>query len=157
MGRWMRCARTGRGARRRRPKSSFSIALMCTTRRWIPSRASTNQGPEKGDLIPGGCAAGGPAAGRRGAGGAGPQSDFLLTAKSLIVLHVPSWLDRGGSETGQTKKKLVKLNPHSMGRWMRSGRTCARGGSFTLNFRVIRDQICTTFGPQVNCVRQVDF
>ena len=33
-------------------KSSVSIALICTTRRWIPACASTNQGPEKGDLIP---------------------------------------------------------------------------------------------------------
>ena len=34
-------------------KSSFSIALMCTTGRWNPARTSTNQGPEKGDLRPG--------------------------------------------------------------------------------------------------------
>jgi len=33
-------------------KSSFAIASMCTTRRWIPANASTNQGPEKGDEIP---------------------------------------------------------------------------------------------------------
>jgi len=32
-------------------KSSFSIALICTTSRWIPARARTNQGPEKCDLI----------------------------------------------------------------------------------------------------------
>ena len=29
--------------------------------------------------------------------------------------------------------------------------------SFPLNFRVLRDQICTARGPQVDCVRQVDF
>jgi len=32
--------------------SSFSIAFMCTTSRWIPASAGTNQGPEKCDLIP---------------------------------------------------------------------------------------------------------
>jgi len=35
-----------------RTKSSFSIALFCLTRRRIPARASSNEGPEKGDLIP---------------------------------------------------------------------------------------------------------
>ena len=29
--------------------SSFSIALICTTSRWIPASASTNQGPAKDD------------------------------------------------------------------------------------------------------------
>ena len=29
--------------------------------------------------------------------------------------------------------------------------------SFPLNLRVLRDQICTTCGPKVNCVIQVDF
>ena len=33
-------------------KSSSSISLMRTTSRWIPASVSTNQGPEKGDLIP---------------------------------------------------------------------------------------------------------
>ena len=36
---------------RHRIKSSFSIVLICTTRRRIPASASTNQGPETGDLI----------------------------------------------------------------------------------------------------------
>ena len=35
----------------RESKSSFSIALMCTTRRRIPASLSRNQGPAKGDLI----------------------------------------------------------------------------------------------------------
>ena len=26
-----------------------------------------------------------------------------------------------------------------------------------LNFRALRDQICTTFGPKVNCASQIDF
>jgi len=30
-------------------------------------------------------------------------------------------------------------------------------GSFPLSFRVLRDQICTTFGPKVDYVVQVDF
>ena len=33
------------------PKTSFSLALICTTSRRIPARASTNQGPGKGGLI----------------------------------------------------------------------------------------------------------
>jgi len=33
-------------------KSSFSIARFCTTSRRIPARARTNQGPQKGDLVP---------------------------------------------------------------------------------------------------------
>jgi hypothetical protein len=33
------------------PKTSFSLALICTTSRRIPARASTNQGPAKGDLV----------------------------------------------------------------------------------------------------------
>ena len=33
-------------------KPSVSIALICTTRRRIPSSASADQGPGKGDLIP---------------------------------------------------------------------------------------------------------
>jgi len=33
-------------------KSPSSIPLICTTSRRIPARASTNQGPENGDLIP---------------------------------------------------------------------------------------------------------
>ena len=32
-------------------KSPLSIALIYTTRRRIPASASTNQGPEKGDLV----------------------------------------------------------------------------------------------------------
>ena len=32
-------------------KSSFSIALMCTTSRRMPASASTNQGPETGDVV----------------------------------------------------------------------------------------------------------
>ena len=32
-------------------KSFFLIALICTTRSQIPASASTNHGPEKGDLI----------------------------------------------------------------------------------------------------------
>ena len=32
-------------------KLPFSIALICTTSRRIPAIASTNQGPEKGDLV----------------------------------------------------------------------------------------------------------
>ena len=35
-----------------RISASFEIALICTTRRQIPASASTNQGPEKDDLIP---------------------------------------------------------------------------------------------------------
>ena len=31
---------------------SFSIPVICTTRRWIPASASTNQGRGKGDLVP---------------------------------------------------------------------------------------------------------
>ena len=30
-------------------------------------------------------------------------------------------------------------------------------GSFPLESRVLRDQICAASGPHVNCVRQVDF
>ena len=30
----------------------FFISMIRTTKRWIPAGASTNQGPEKGDLIP---------------------------------------------------------------------------------------------------------
>jgi hypothetical protein len=33
-------------------KSSFSIALICNTRRRIPVSASTNQGPGRGDVMP---------------------------------------------------------------------------------------------------------
>ena len=33
-------------------KKSFSMALMCTTRRRIPASASTKGGPKKGGLIP---------------------------------------------------------------------------------------------------------
>jgi len=33
-------------------KSSFSIALIRATSRWIPASTSANHGPEKGDLIP---------------------------------------------------------------------------------------------------------
>ena len=32
-------------------KSSFSIALICTTSHRIPVSASTNQGPEKGEVV----------------------------------------------------------------------------------------------------------
>ena len=32
-------------------KSSFEFVLIRTTRRWIQASASTNQGPEKGDLV----------------------------------------------------------------------------------------------------------
>ena len=32
-------------------KSYVSIALICTTSRWIQASASTNQGPEKGNLL----------------------------------------------------------------------------------------------------------
>ena len=32
-------------------KSSLKLALVCTTRRRIPVSASTNQGPEKGNLV----------------------------------------------------------------------------------------------------------
>ena len=32
-------------------KSSFSIVVICTTRRRIPARASANQGPESGGLM----------------------------------------------------------------------------------------------------------
>ena len=32
-------------------KSSFSIALIWTTRRWIPASPSANQGTEQGDFI----------------------------------------------------------------------------------------------------------
>jgi len=35
-------------------KSSFPIALICTARRRIQASASTNQGPETGDLVAGG-------------------------------------------------------------------------------------------------------
>ena len=35
----------------RQVKSSFSIPLICTTRRRIPVSASTNQGPAKVDLL----------------------------------------------------------------------------------------------------------
>jgi len=43
---WRRTTSHPRGG-----KSSFSIALICTTSRRIAESASTNQGPEKGDLI----------------------------------------------------------------------------------------------------------
>ena len=33
-------------------ESSFSMAIICNTRRRIPAGASGNQGPEKGGLIP---------------------------------------------------------------------------------------------------------
>ena len=37
---------------RRMIKSSFSIALICTTSRRVPANAGTNQETEKGDLVP---------------------------------------------------------------------------------------------------------
>ena len=40
-----------RGGPSRGGKSYFSCALICTTNRRIPVSASTNQGPEKGDLM----------------------------------------------------------------------------------------------------------
>ena len=39
------------GENARRSKSSFPIALICTTSRRITTSTSTNQGPQKGDLI----------------------------------------------------------------------------------------------------------
>ena len=40
----------------RRGKSSFPIALICTTSGWISSNSSTNRGPEKEYSVPAGAA-----------------------------------------------------------------------------------------------------
>jgi len=117
-------AREGpRHSQPRGSKSSFSMALIRTTRRWIPASSSTNQRPEKGDLIT-----------ALRAGGSHPSEGCLtinLTVTqhseppvgndgrirekkeqfkrfqgllperqgqslSLTVLYVPCWLDSGG-------------------------------------------------------------